>query len=160
MDQIISCFCVWLSVWLDLLCADWHGLRPNLPWHTFLVEQNEDLLQAFKDKGTLLVTYTAYSEMCSLHLSQRGAVGSHSAAPGDWLQILSLGQGDWLETYMHVLMVGETGPTRGNPREHEENMRTPRRKALLQPRIEPRTFLLWSDSANYNDTVAGTALHC
>ncbi len=47
-------------------------------------------------KSTLLVTYTAYNEMCSLHLIHPwGAVGSHSTAPGDQLQILSqyLGQG-------------------------------------------------------------------
>ncbi len=38
---------------------------------------------------------------------------------------------------------GETGASRGNTHEHEENMQTPHNKSLLQLGIKPRTFLLW-----------------
>ncbi len=48
-----------------------------------------EVFQACKGKGTLLVTYAAYSEVCSLHLTNpSGAVGSYSAEPGDQLQML------------------------------------------------------------------------
>ncbi len=73
-----------------------------------------------KGKGTLLVTYTVYSEIWSLHLTRPwGAVGSHSAAPGDQLQILSqyLSQGCWLEINL-TYMFWQWGGTRtlgGNP---------------------------------------------
>ncbi len=69
--------------------------------------------------------------MCSLHLTLPwGTVGSHSAEPRDQLQILSqyLGQEYWLAidpTYMFLIVV-ETGAPKGNPREYEENMQTPR----------------------------------
>ncbi len=36
---------------------------------------------------------------------------------------------------VHVLMVGETRSSRGNPRKHGENMQTPRRKAPIKPKI-------------------------
>ncbi len=66
----------------------------------FLIERQ------FKGKGTLLVRLTAYCEICSVHLTHPwGAVGSHSAAPGDQLQFLSqcLSQGHWLKIKIRFL---------------------------------------------------------
>ncbi len=52
-------------------------------------------------RSTLLLTYTAYSEVCSLHLTHpRGAAGSHSTVLGDQLQILS--------QYLSQVMSGDT----------------------------------------------------
>ncbi len=86
--------------------------------------------------------------MCSLHyIHTWGAVGSHSTASGDQLQILSqyLGQGFWLK--IDVLTVG-------GKLEHSE--KTPHRKVLPLTRIKPRTFLLWRNSANHYTTVPPT----
>ncbi len=63
----------------------------------------------------------------------------------DWSRVLT---GD--RPNIHVLMVREIG---GNSREHGENMETPQTKALPQPGIKPRTFLLWGNSAYHWATV-------
>ncbi len=92
-----------------------------------------------------------YSEICSQHLTHRwGAVGSHSTVLGDQLQILEL-SGD--TPTVHVLTMAETRAPTENPRRHGENMQTLHRKALPRPGIEPRTFLLWGDSANHYSTM-------
>ncbi len=97
-----------------------------------------------------------YSEICSMHLTHPwGAVGSHSTAPGDQLQILSqyLGQGYWLEIdTIHVLTVGKRAPVE-NPRRHGKNMQTSHGKVLPQLGIEPWIFLLWGDNANHYATM-------
>ncbi len=71
--------------------------------------QSNNKANIIQGKGTSLVTYTVYSEMCYLHLAHPwGAVGSHSAAPGDQLQILSqyLGQEYWLEIDLYICFDG------------------------------------------------------
>ncbi len=92
-------------------------------------------------------SHIVYSEMCSLYLTRPwGAVSSHSAVPGDQLQT-----GD--TSNVHALMVGETRAPGENTRRHRENMQTPHRKALPQPGMEPRTFLLWGISVNHYSTM-------
>ncbi len=108
-------------------------------------------------KGTLLVTYTVYSEMCGLHLTYPwGAVGSHSPAPRDQLQIVSqyLCQGYWLEIHLYTCFDrGRNRSTRRKPMGHRENTQTPHKKVLPQLGIKPRIFLLWGDRANHYITM-------
>lgn len=60
----------------------------------------------------------------------------------------------------------ETGMPRRNPSWQKDNMQTPQKKAsLVDKRIEPRTFLLWGDSANHhkkdmehNETISASLL--
>ncbi len=107
------------------LCAIIKECGYELIQHTHSSPDLEPTDQPASVLGTLLVPYAVYSEIWSLHLIHLwGAVGSHSEAPGEQLQIFSLhlGQGYWLEidlTYM-LLMVGETGAPGGNPRQHGE----------------------------------------
>ncbi len=136
----------------DWLWGGWSG--PKLPGLIFLFQSTHaNLWQTpgkkkcrcylYQGEGTctLLVTYTAYSEIWSLHLTHPwGAVGSHSTAPWDSLQILASSRVLTEDRpYIHFfLMVEETTAPGGNPWEHGENMQTPRREALPQTGIEHR----------------------
>ncbi len=104
-----------------------------------------------------MVTDTVYSEMCSLYLTRPwGAAGSHSAVPGDQLQILSLffGLGCWLETELtYVFYGGGRWSTQRKPTQTRGNVQTPQRTALHQLGIKTRIFLLWFHSANHYATV-------
>ncbi len=78
-----------------------------------------------------------------------GAVGSQCTARRDQLQLSNTAVITAGELYLYMfLVVGKTRAPGENPRVHGENMQTRHIKALPQPGIELRTFLMLDDSAN------------
>ncbi len=98
-----------------------------------------------KGKDTLLVACTVCGEIWSLHLThpeEQWAATTCAPTPDSEPvpQSRVLTGGTTLTCLF--LTVGETGAPRENTCEHRKNIQTPHRKALPQPGIEPRTFLL------------------